>query len=242
MKIGIISDVHSNLEALNSALLELKDCDEIMCLGDVCHFGADTNACFDTLLNLKNFSMVKGNHDAYSNKLFLGNYEAKNELESYTEYMFNRTNSEYQAYIRNLPYVVSRNINGTRIAFTHFKWVTSNETAAVPDLPIKTQDLKNIFSEIEAEIVFFGHTHYSQDNKSHKNSDGGIIRYINFGPLGTPHVSPAMARCGALEINDKGDVRVEMKAITYDKSLAVSKISKLDHPFIPFILGKFFGN
>jgi hypothetical protein len=51
-----------------------------------------------------------------------------------------------------------------------------------------------------------------------------------------------MARCGALEINDKGDVRVEMKAITYDKSLAVSKISKLDHPFIPFILGKFFGN
>lgn len=242
MKIGIISDIHSNLEALNGVLYELKDCDEIVCLGDVCHFGADTNACFDTLLNLKNFSMVKGNHDSYSNKFYRGNYEIKTELESYIEYMLLRTNSQYQEYISNLPYVISRNISGRRIAFTHFKWDTSHETSSVPILPINNKDLNTIFSGVESEIVFFGHTHFSQDNIVYADDRRGTIRYINFGPVGTPHFSPALARFGVIEINDKGNVCVEKKAIPYDKSLTVSKIAKLNHPFVPFILKKFFSN
>ena len=47
MKVGIISDIHSNYEALSVALdwLDAHDIEEITCLGDVVGYGADPNPC-----------------------------------------------------------------------------------------------------------------------------------------------------------------------------------------------------
>lgn len=36
MRIGIISDIHDNLWALQDVLTGLTDCDELLCLGDLC--------------------------------------------------------------------------------------------------------------------------------------------------------------------------------------------------------------
>ena len=44
MKIGIFTDIHSNKEALEIALEALSDCNEIICLGDLCHFGGTNEA------------------------------------------------------------------------------------------------------------------------------------------------------------------------------------------------------
>jgi predicted phosphodiesterase len=65
MKIGIISDIHSNLEALTTALdwLESKDVDQIICLGDVVGYGADPNPCCELLREKVEVTLL-GNHDA----------------------------------------------------------------------------------------------------------------------------------------------------------------------------------
>ena len=49
MKYAIISDIHANLEALNKAMsiIEEKQSDEIVCLGDVVGYGANPNECVD---------------------------------------------------------------------------------------------------------------------------------------------------------------------------------------------------
>lgn len=64
MKIGIISDIHSNYEALNSILFELKKNNPgiIYSLGDVVGYGASPNECFETLTKNKVISIL-GNHD-----------------------------------------------------------------------------------------------------------------------------------------------------------------------------------
>ncbi|MEZ4269697.1 MAG: metallophosphoesterase family protein, partial [Myxococcota bacterium] len=46
---AIISDVHSNIEALTVALdwIDTHEVDHIYCLGDVVGYGADPNPCCD---------------------------------------------------------------------------------------------------------------------------------------------------------------------------------------------------
>jgi len=65
MKIGLISDIHSNLEALSVVLDALKEnnCTEIICCGDIVGYGANPNECIK-LLRSCNLKIVLGNHDA----------------------------------------------------------------------------------------------------------------------------------------------------------------------------------
>ncbi|PMQ02460.1 MAG: serine/threonine protein phosphatase [Dictyoglomus sp. NZ13-RE01] len=63
MKIGIISDIHSNLEALEAVVKKIeKEVDEIYCLGDIVGYGPNPNECVSYIKKI-NASII-GNHDA----------------------------------------------------------------------------------------------------------------------------------------------------------------------------------
>lgn len=64
MLYGVISDIHSNLEAFNAVLdsLENHNVDNILCTGDVVGYGPDPNGCME-LISEKVAYCVKGNHD-----------------------------------------------------------------------------------------------------------------------------------------------------------------------------------
>ncbi|MBN2640167.1 MAG: metallophosphoesterase family protein [Victivallales bacterium] len=68
MRLGIISDVHSNYEALQATYRELcrRGCEKIICLGDVVGYGPSPNECIDFFVE-KNIESIKGNHDYYVN-------------------------------------------------------------------------------------------------------------------------------------------------------------------------------
>ena len=65
MKIAIISDVHSNIQALDTALEWIDDqgIEEIICLGDVVGYGADPNVCCERIRERCRVTLM-GNHDA----------------------------------------------------------------------------------------------------------------------------------------------------------------------------------
>ena len=62
--IAIISDVHSNLEALTAVFdcIETKGVQEVLCLGDVVGYGPDPEACID-LVQARCRFCLSGNHD-----------------------------------------------------------------------------------------------------------------------------------------------------------------------------------
>jgi predicted phosphodiesterase len=64
MRYAIISDIHSNLEALNRVLEEIDriGVDEVICLGDVVGYGANPNECVEAIRERK-IEPVMGNHD-----------------------------------------------------------------------------------------------------------------------------------------------------------------------------------
>jgi predicted phosphodiesterase len=60
---AIISDIHSNLEALQAVLQDIKqhNVDEVYCLGDVVGYGPNPRECVDLVMQCK--IVLLGNHD-----------------------------------------------------------------------------------------------------------------------------------------------------------------------------------
>ncbi|MDA1015123.1 MAG: metallophosphoesterase family protein [Planctomycetota bacterium] len=60
---AIISDIHGNLEALESVLADIKsrNIDEIYCLGDIVGYGPNPRECIDRVMDCK--VCLLGNHD-----------------------------------------------------------------------------------------------------------------------------------------------------------------------------------
>ena len=63
MRYGIVSDIHANLEALETALDSLGDVDALICQGDIVGYGPNPNECCD-IIRERNAVTVLGNHDA----------------------------------------------------------------------------------------------------------------------------------------------------------------------------------
>lgn len=64
MRAAVLTDIHSNLQALN-AVLEAADSesvDELWCLGDIVGYGADPKACVD-IVSSRFSKVLCGNHD-----------------------------------------------------------------------------------------------------------------------------------------------------------------------------------
>ncbi|MBI3734385.1 MAG: metallophosphoesterase family protein [Chloroflexi bacterium] len=65
MRIGIISDIHSNVVALERALEAMGTVDALWCLGDVVGYGPNPNECVALLLAQPSLQIcLTGNHDA----------------------------------------------------------------------------------------------------------------------------------------------------------------------------------
>ena len=68
MKYAIISDIHSNLEALNAVLEKAysEGVDKFICGGDIVGYNANPIECLEIIQSLDLAAVVKGNHDDYA--------------------------------------------------------------------------------------------------------------------------------------------------------------------------------
>jgi len=67
MRYLILSDIHSNLEALEAVLGQAQEhYEQVVCLGDVVGYGPNPNEVIDRLQELKPVATVRGNHDKAS--------------------------------------------------------------------------------------------------------------------------------------------------------------------------------
>ncbi len=86
MKVGVFSDVHGNLEALNACLerLDKEQAERFIFCGDLIGYGPDPEACVQKILKLPLLACVLGNHDAALHQPELEaffNYDARLALE-----------------------------------------------------------------------------------------------------------------------------------------------------------------
>jgi len=230
MKYLILSDIHSNLESLQSVLLKTLslEIDKYIILGDFVGYCANPDEVID-IMKRKNPIAIRGNHDKVVAGLSDGhdfNYMAL-EADLWSR---NQLTDENREYLKNLP-KGPINIDGL---FDIMHGANFNEDHYILDY----LDAFRVFQTNKAKISFFGHTHIpmiwtfdEQDNKLDAEffSKGGSEyllendkRYlINPGSVGQPRDRIPNA---SFALFDADEMKITLFRIDYNIEFAQEKI------------------
>jgi len=145
----ILSDLHSNREALEAVLEEASGhYDRIVCCGDLAGYGADPNLVIDWARDNLH-AVIRGNHDRACAGL--------EDLE-----WFNPT--ARAAALWTMAQLTEANFNYLRalppgpLAVEDFQLIHGSPVDEDEYL-ISVADARNVFPYLETEVAFFGHTH-----------------------------------------------------------------------------------
>jgi putative phosphoesterase len=168
MKIGLISDIHGNYEALKVVLneLDLKKVDKIYCLGDVVGYYSQVNECCEALIE-RDICCVMGNHDWYlASGTGCPRSKSANDCLRYQRTIIKPM---YLNWLRSFPVVRVEN----KLNMVHGGW----------DNPIDEylhEINDHYFQNIAGEFFVSGHTHV----QTALNFNGK--QYCNPGSVGQP--------------------------------------------------------
>jgi len=226
LKIGVISDIHSNLEGLNTALDYLKGkVDKIHCLGDIVGYGACPNECLELVREATEVA-IRGNHDSATIDLMLS-------------IGFNPIAKEAVYWTREV------------LSDDNLKWLKSLKEAEDTEVShLAHGSLKDpliyIFCEYDAresfqyqtkQVAFIGHTHVSEyyhldvESESINRTEcfsGGVIKLedggkylVNVGSVGQPRDGNPELSFGIFDVDSK---EIEIVRLPYDIEGAARKI------------------
>ncbi len=231
MRYAIISDIHSNLEALQKAMeyIESEKIESIICLGDVVGYGPRPNECVEIIRQNCEVCLM-GNHDhaviGLTDIHYFNQYARDSVL--WTQKQLSPENKNF---LKGLP-------------FTH----ELDTTLFVHSTPNNPEDWDYIFSDLDARqnlneiyhnLVFIGHSHipvvfpFSQPSflKEKFELDLENERYIiNVGSIGQPRNNDPRA---CFVIYDDREATVEYIRLEYDvKKTFQDIIEKKLSPFL----------
>jgi predicted phosphodiesterase len=153
MKYLILSDIHSNQEALRTVLsfVRRKPWDKVVVLGDIVGYGANPNQAVDMLRALKPMVVVRGNHDKVCSGLEDGELFNRIALEAamWTRKKLTRSNLQWLRKLPQGPVEVDK-----RFAICHGTPI--DEDAYI----FGELEALNVFRHTDFPISFFGHSHF----------------------------------------------------------------------------------
>ena len=121
MKILIISDIHSNIHALESIWANEGDSDQVYCVGDLVDYGPYPKEVLDWA-RAHDMRSVQGNHDAWVSKRYRGGQEQNNiatEDRTWAEHNISLLDDDDIAYLEQLPETLTFSADGFDYALTH---------------------------------------------------------------------------------------------------------------------------
>lgn len=242
MKIGIISDIHSNILALEEVFKKFKTekVDAVICIGDVIGIGPYPEKCIQFLMDNKNMilSYVKGNHENYLlNGIPKRNHNEKNAKplseEEIATHRWNhaKLNEKQRNFINNLKNRDEIIVEGKKVVIEHYPMDENYKFKRFCKNPTATE-VKELFDNKNADIYLFGHTHkiYYYNDK--------VKYYINPGSLGCP-IDTQSANAGILII-EKDNIKYEQIQVKYDIDKVITDIIKLKYPLNDFMIDIFY--
>jgi predicted phosphodiesterase len=222
MRIAIISDIHSNLEALNRAMKEIEKekVDQIVCLGDIVGYGANPNECVD-IVRQNTGHVLLGNHDKAA--IDLSKTEFFNPFARIAaEWTSQTLTDENRDYIAGLELTLE--ING--LFFVHASPVDPGEWNYI----LTAADAAENFHAMPTDVGFIGHSHvpevFCEDLWTREIVKGEKF-IVNVGSIGQPRDGNPALSFGIFDTDlwSYRNLRFE-----YDIELAAFKIRKAGLP------------
>jgi len=228
MKIAIISDIHGNLDALESTLSDIRkeNCNKIFCLGDIVMAGPEPIKTIEkvhALMQSKDFHIIQGNTDEM---LSVFSFDTYNKILKANEVMGNAyladseiLTEEDKKFLANLPKQKEIEISNIKILLVHGSPRKNNENI-YPNLPIN--EIEEMIKDTNANIIFCGHTHTPCGYQTNTNQT-----IVNVGSIGRPFTDEPDSCYAIMEIDeDNSTFKVKHKFVKYDVLKAAEKIKK----------------
>jgi putative phosphoesterase len=228
VRVAFVSDVHSNLEALEAVLDEVGKL-KVYCCGDIVGYGASPNEVVRILKGM-GATCVLGNHDQASLQGEVGDFNARAAMAAI--WTSKHLSDESRAFLGSLPKEVSTEVGGKRLYMAHG---SPDDTMWEYVLPSTHSDLFDYYLErVGADVMALGHTHQAFEWRSERGA-GGVV--FNPGSVGQPRSGDIRASFAILSVED-GDVQVEIRQVEYDVERAAKKI--LDSGLPPSLASQLF--
>ena len=210
MKIGLISDVHANVIALQAVLEELKDVEVILCAGDIVGYNPFPNETVELLIKHR-VKCVRGNYD---NAVITGDTQWFNLVATQTiRWTSQNLTRDNLRFLETLPEHID--LNGLTV---HHGSPNRLEEFVFEN---NHQRLCQIFDPFDVKIVVFGHTHVPLMERC------GNKIILNPGSVGQPRDGDPRASYG---IWDTETNEFTMHRVTYDYCKVQEKIKEAGLP------------
>jgi diadenosine tetraphosphatase ApaH/serine/threonine PP2A family protein phosphatase len=223
MKMALFSDVHANLEALESVLSDARwqGCDQFACLGDIVGYAADPVACLDIVRDLE-CPMVRGNFDesaARKDSLEDLNPFARQHL-LWTRRQLDEERCQWLGELKLVQRVSDFTlVHATLDSPGNWGYVTNDFDAMAS------------FSYQSTQVCFYGHTHVPrifEKGSAVRTVHGtdialrrGMKYFINVGSVGQPRDGDWRAAYG---IYDREAQTFSIRRVEYDIETTRAKI------------------
>ena len=163
MRLGIVSDIHCNIEALDQAVERMGPIDELLCAGDACYQFRFSNAVAKRLRAL-GAKYVLGNHE-----------DILLSPDGIRAQQSDKVNQDLLEWTRGIPHYIRTQVNGKRLLMFHSTPWPPYKDYLYPSSP----ELERLSQE-DADYIIYGHTHYQLQRRI------GRALVINPGSTGEP--------------------------------------------------------
>jgi predicted phosphodiesterase len=185
MRYLVLSDLHSNLEAYESAMAEARALgfDRVLVLGDLVGYGPDPNGIIDALRSLEGAAIIRGNHDRVAARLSGAddfNAAARTSAE-WTHRSLRPDNLEFLAALPQGP-----------VPFGSDRLLAHGTPLDEDTYLLDAGEARRCFQAMPFDLCLFGHTHFpSVFTYAEEQAHGRLLRgdRVEFAlEIGTRHM------------------------------------------------------
>ncbi len=224
MLIALISDIHSNFEALRAVWREIKGADVILCMGDIVGYGPNPNEVVEFLrgrMEERSFLCIRGNHD---NAIAFGAEWGFNPYAREAVRWHQRVMSiENLEFLRRLPVRgLFKDDTGRSYLMIHGSPRAPLDEYLFPWLP--ESEFRAVLGYVRQDDLLVGHTHVPML----KLINGR--RIINPGGVGQPRDGDWRAAYALINTDEEPPDNVEFHRVEYDVEETARKIVEAGLP------------
>lgn len=216
MKVGLLSDVHANLPALEAVLEDMPPVEAVVCAGDVVGYNPWPAECLDRVREVA-AACVRGNHDRTVETP--ERYRANRMAEAGLEHAKRELSTEQLEWLRGLPRA-TRFADG-RYLLVHSHPAPEREDAYVfpDDFPALDRQLDEISKADERPLagLALGHTHV----QGARSVDDRLV--VNPGSVGQPRDGDPDAAYAVLDADAR---EVDLRRVGYDVDRVAAAVER----------------